>query len=53
LTANYERKMPSPDTAPLFDEAKKLGMGFYLGFAELVVEAGRKRRFNSSVIVDP
>ena len=52
LDSYYERSMPSPETAPLFDEAKKLGIGFYLGYAELIVEDGRKRRFNSSIIVD-
>ena len=52
LDSYYERSMPSPETAPLFDEAKKLGVGFYLGYAELIVEDGRKRRFNSSIIVD-
>jgi hypothetical protein len=31
----FERETPSKDTAPLFDEAKRLGIGFYLGFAEL------------------
>ncbi|MFM8903099.1 MAG: nitrilase-related carbon-nitrogen hydrolase, partial [Actinomycetota bacterium] len=31
----YETEMPSPITAPLFDEAKKLGVGFCLGYAEL------------------
>ena len=48
----YERSMPGPETTPLFDEAKKLSIGFYLGYAELAVEDGRKRRFNSSIIVD-
>jgi predicted amidohydrolase len=52
LDSYYERSMPGPETAPLFDEAKKLGIGFYLGYAELVVEDGRKHRFNSSIIVD-
>ena len=27
--------MPSSETQPLFDEAKKLGIGFYIGYAEL------------------
>ena len=45
----YEREMPSPATRPLFDEAKKLGIGFYLGYAELT-PAGE--RFNTAVIVD-
>ena len=48
----YERSMPGPETTPLFDVAKKLSIGFYLGYAELAVEDGRKRRFNSSIIVD-
>jgi predicted amidohydrolase len=52
LDSYYERAMPGPETQPLFDEAKKLGVGFYLGFAELFEEGGRKRRFNTSVLVD-
>src|SRR5580693_2882056 len=52
LDSYYERDMPGPETMPLFDAAKTLGVGFYLGYAELAVEDGRKRRFNSSIIVD-
>ncbi len=52
LDAFYETAMPGPETRPLFDEAKRLGIGFSLGYAELVVEGGRKRRFNSSILVD-
>jgi len=52
LDAYFETSMPSPSTQPLFDEARRLGMGFHLGFAELVEEAAGKRRFNSSVLVD-
>ena len=44
--------MPGPDTQPLFDEAKKLGVGFYLGYAELAEEEGRTRRFSTSILVD-
>ena len=51
LDSYYERDMPGPATQPLFDEAKKLGVGFYLGFAELVIEEGKKRRFNTSILV--
>ena len=51
LDSYYEREMPGPETQPLFDEAKKLGVGFYLGFAELTFEDGRKRRFNTSILV--
>ena len=52
LDSYYEREMPGPETQPLFDEAKKLGIGFYLGYAELAEEDGRKRRFNTSILVD-
>jgi predicted amidohydrolase len=48
----YEREMPGPETAVLFDESKRLGIGFYLGYAELVIEDNRKRRFNTSIVVD-
>ena len=48
----FEREMPGPDTAPLFEEAKKLGIGFYIGYAELAVEDGRERHFNTAIIVD-
>jgi len=48
----FERSMPGPDTEPLFNAAKKLGVGFYLGYAELTQEQGRTRRFNTAVLVD-
>jgi N-carbamoyl-D-amino-acid hydrolase len=51
LDRYYERDMPGPATRPLFDEAKKLGVGFYLGYAELIVEKGARRRFNTSILV--
>jgi len=49
----YEMTIPSPETQPLFDEAKKLGIGFYIGYAELVQEEGRTRRFNTAILVKP
>lgn len=52
LDAWYESEMPGPETRALFDEAGKLGIGFYLGYAELVNEGGKKRRFNTSILVD-
>lgn len=52
LDSFYETEMPSPATQPLFEEAARLGIGFCLGYAELVVEGGRKRRFNTSILVD-
>jgi predicted amidohydrolase len=53
LEAYFETEMPGPSTQALFDEAARLEIGFYLGFAELSIEGGRKRRFNSSVLVGP
>ena len=52
LDSYYETAMPSPTTQALFDDAARLGIGFYLGYAELVVEGGVKRRFNTSILVD-
>lgn len=37
----FEREMPGPDTGPLFDEARRLGIAFYLGYCELTEEDGR------------
>lgn len=48
----YETEMPGPATRPLFEEAARLGIGFYLGYAELDWETGAKRRFNTSILVD-
>lgn len=48
----FERDLPGPDTQPLFDAAAGLGVGFYLGFCEEVVEGRTRRRYNSSVLVD-
>ncbi|MGH6924426.1 MAG: N-carbamoyl-D-amino-acid hydrolase [Propylenella sp.] len=52
LDSWYEREMPGPETAVLFEQAKGLGIGFYLGYAEIAIEDNRKRRFNTSIIVD-
>lgn len=45
----FERSMPNAQVQPLFDEARRLGIGFYLGYAELTPEG---RRFNTAVLVD-
>lgn len=45
----YETEMPSAITQPLFNEAKKLGVGFCLGYAELTKS---KQRFNTQILVD-
>ena len=44
----YETEMPSTVTAPLFDEAKRLSVGFCLGYAEMTPEG---RRFNTQILV--
>lgn len=45
----FEATMPNARVQPLFDEARKLGVGFYLGYAELTPEG---RRFNTAIMVD-
>ena len=35
-----------------FDEARRLGIGFYLGYAELCTEGRVTHRFNTSILVD-
>jgi predicted amidohydrolase len=49
LDTFYETEMPGPATRPLFDEAARLGIGFYLGYAELTPD---RHRFNTSILVD-
>ncbi|TDT90231.1 hypothetical protein DFO45_4083 [Azorhizobium sp. AG788] len=50
LLASFETAMPNPGVQPLFDRARALGVGFYVGYAELT-PAGQ--RFNSSITVGP
>ena len=52
LDSYFEREMPSPATQPLFDEARKLGIGFHLGYAELVEGPAGKNRYNTAILVD-
>ena len=54
----FETAMPSAATQPLFDAARRHGIGFHLGYAELVHEADetgvvRPRRFNTAILVSP
>ena len=51
LDSWFEASMPNDDVQPLFDAARQLGVGFHLGYAELAQEEGRKRRFNTSILV--
>jgi predicted amidohydrolase len=46
----FEAAMPSPDTAPLFEAARKYGIAFHLGYAELTPEG---RHFNTAILVAP
>jgi len=45
----FERSMPNAETQPLFEEARRLEMGFYLGYAELTPGG---EHFNTSIMVD-
>jgi len=46
----FERGMPNPRVQPLFDRARALGVGFYVGYAELTPEG---QRFNSAILLGP
>ena len=52
IDAFFEPEMPGRDTKPLFDEARRLGLAFCVGYAELAEEGGATRRFNTSILVD-
>lgn len=45
----FEAAMPGPDTQPLFDAARHLGLAMSFGYAELTPEG---RHFNTSILVD-
>ena len=45
----FETEMPGPETQPLFDDAKELGVGFCLGYAELTADG---ERFNTTILVE-
>ncbi len=54
IDSYFETEMPSAETAPLFEAAARLGVGFYLGYAEKTTDdSGAVRRFNTSIIVGP
>jgi predicted amidohydrolase len=54
IDAWFESEMPSPATKPLFDEAKALGVGFSLGFAECTPPdtEGVIHHYNSQILVE-
>jgi len=49
LDGYFETHMPGPATQPLFDEAKRLGVGFQLGYAEITPDG---HRYNTAVLVE-
>ncbi len=46
----FETSLPSNETAPLFDCARRLGLSFHLGYAEKTAEG---RHFNTAILVSP
>ncbi len=46
----FEPAMPNPAVQPLFDRARELGIGFYVGYAELTAEG---QRYNCAILVEP
>lgn len=50
LLSQYETSMPNPHIQPLFDRARELAVGFYVGYAELTPQG---QQFNTSIIVSP
>ncbi len=48
----YETSMPNDATMPLFDEARRLGVGFCLGYALLEREGDTVHRWNVQTLVD-
>jgi predicted amidohydrolase len=51
VDAFFEREMPNAATRPLFDLARELRIGFHLGYAELAIENGVARHFNTAILV--
>jgi predicted amidohydrolase len=54
----FEEAMPSNATAPLFEAARRYGIGFHLGYAEIAHEPDetgevRRRHFNTAILVSP
>jgi predicted amidohydrolase len=48
----FEREMPGNETQALFDEGRRLGVGFHLGYAELCQADGETHRYNTAILVD-
>ncbi|QCI68448.1 N-carbamoyl-D-amino-acid hydrolase [Phreatobacter stygius] len=50
LASYFEPAMPNPAVQPLFDRARELNIGFYVGYAEKTPDG---HHFNSSILVGP
>jgi N-carbamoyl-D-amino-acid hydrolase len=48
----FEREIPGNETAPLFNEAQRLGIGISFGFAEIERRGSAVHHFNTSILVD-
>ena len=46
----FEAAMPSSETAPLFDAARRYGIAFHLGYAERTPDG---RHYNTAILVNP
>jgi len=46
----FETAMPSDETAPLFEAARRYGIAFHLGYAERTPDG---RHFNTAILVSP
>jgi predicted amidohydrolase len=46
----FENSMPSNETAPLFEAARRFGISFHLGYAERTPDG---RHFNTAILVNP
>ena len=46
----FEAAMPSNETAPLFEAARRYGIAFHLGYAERTADG---RHFNTAILVNP
>ena len=46
----FETSMPSNETAPLFEAARRFGISFHLGYAERTPEGGH---YNTAILVNP
>ena len=53
LDAYFEPTFPNATVEPLLDRARELGVAFAIGYAELEVVAGERRRFNAAKLFGP